>query len=200
MNSSNKKVLMIVPILILVVVLSSLVFATTNNISSSNSNNSTASVNTFANQYYIFGNLTGHTQGQILGTATEKGYENQLVVLSYSVSMVQPVTTTGTPSGAKMYSAFKITMDTSRASPLLALMFANNELFVNAVFNFVRPISDGTFQNYYRIKLNNAFILSIAAFGNSNGNFETYSLGYTQLILTNLISGSSVTLDNLQGN
>ena len=184
---NRKALFLILPIFFFLMVLSQIVLATPNTLTSNTSVNTTSSNN------WIYAVISG-PNGNITGDVTQKGYEGQIQVLSYSDAIiVSSSAATGTgASSSPTYYPFKITVaQGSESTPLIQILVTGG-VIKQAVFNFYDTSATGVPQNYYRITLKNAMIVGYSSFGPSSGNFEVYSFSFATIIWNNLLTNSVV--------
>ena len=111
--------------------------------------------------------LKGQKQGEIKGSVTQKGRENNIMVIAVSHEIVSPRDpASGLPTGKRMHKPFVITKELDKSSPLLYNALVNNENISEWSLKFCTPQVKaqqgvGTEVNHYTVKLTNANIASI---------------------------------------
>jgi len=106
--------------------------------------------------------ITGETQGDIVGSVTQSGREDSIMVIGTTHEVVSPRdAASGLPTGKRQHKPFTITKEVDKSSPLLYLMMVNNENITNWELQFWQPSATGQEQQHYTIKLENASIAGI---------------------------------------
>jgi type VI secretion system secreted protein Hcp len=106
--------------------------------------------------------LTGETQGEIKGSATQAGREDSIVVTAVDHQFNSPRdAATGLPTGRRQHQPIVITKELDRSSPLLAAVLARNENITQWRLDFWRPSPSGAEAQFYTIELVNASISGI---------------------------------------
>lgn len=113
--------------------------------------------------------LKGQKTGQIKGSVTQKGREDQILVHAVHHDIVSPRDpASGLPTGKRMHKPFIITKEVDKSSPILYSMLATNENITEFILRFW--LADmragigtvGQEKQYYTIRLTNAAIAEIA--------------------------------------
>ncbi len=106
--------------------------------------------------------LVGQTQGAILGSVTQTGYVNSILVLEtdYEVGSTRD-SSSGLPTGKIEQTTFTITKEVDRSSPELYRALFNNETMTTFQLKFLALQANGTAINYYTIQLTGAQIVNI---------------------------------------
>ncbi|ADW67944.1 type VI secretion system tube protein TssD [Granulicella tundricola] len=110
--------------------------------------------------------LKGQKQGQIIGSVTQKGRENSILVHAYSNQIVSPRDpASGLPTGERMHQPLSIVKEIDKSSPLLWNAFNTNENLTQWTLQFWSPALATTpllpERQIYTITLTNASIASI---------------------------------------
>src|SRR5882672_6257648 len=106
--------------------------------------------------------LKGQRQGQIKGSATERGREDSIVVIAVTHEVVSPRDpASGLPTGKRMHKPLVITKELDRSTPPLYSALVNNENLTEWTLQFWRPDRAGAEKQNYTIKLTNASIATI---------------------------------------
>ena len=106
--------------------------------------------------------LKGETQGDILGSVTQAGREDSILVIATSHELISPRdAASGLPTGKRQHKPFVITKEVDKASPMLYYSLTNNENIVNWELQFWQPSKSGKEMQHYTIKLHNASIAGI---------------------------------------
>jgi len=67
--------------------------------------------------------ITGETQGDIVGSVTQSGREDSIMVIGTTHEVVSPRdAASGLPTGKRQHKPFTITKEVDKSSPLLYLM------------------------------------------------------------------------------
>src|SRR5438132_5709614 len=107
--------------------------------------------------FNAFLKLKGKKQGQIKGSATERGREDSVVVIAVTHEVSSPRDpASGLPSGKRMHKPFTITKELDRSSPQLYTALVNNEDFTEWTLQFWRHDRTGAEKQDYTVKLTNA--------------------------------------------
>src|ERR1043165_4020450 len=86
--------------------------------------------------------LKGQKQGNINGSVTQKGHENQIMVIAVSHEVVSPRdAASGLPTGKRQHKPLVITKEIDKATPLLYKALVTNETLTSFVLNFYQPSS-----------------------------------------------------------
>jgi type VI secretion system secreted protein Hcp len=121
---------------------------------------SSQGADTMASNAYL--KLKGQKQGQIKGSATERGREDSIVVIAVTHEVSSPRdAASGQASGKRMHKPFIITKELDRSSPQLYAALVNNENLLEWTLQFFRPDRTGAEKQNYTVKLTNASIASI---------------------------------------
>jgi type VI secretion system secreted protein Hcp len=106
--------------------------------------------------------LEGMTQGPIKGSVTQKGREDQIMVIAVQHEVTSPRdTASGLPTGKRQHHPYVITKEVDKASPLLFNALCNNESFTTWELQFWQPNPSGVEKQHYTVKLENATIARI---------------------------------------
>ncbi|HJQ06019.1 MAG TPA: type VI secretion system tube protein TssD [Nocardioides sp.] len=144
----------------------------------------------------ITGQCTG-AAGVIKGDVTIKGREGTYAISALSDGLKTPIdTASGQVSGRRQHQPLVFTTVLGRATPLLIRAQVNNENLSSCTFNFWRASATGVEQNYFRIKLTNAHLVSYQLSGRPGaGSTTTFSLVYQKIEWTYLIGGLTASDD-----
>jgi type VI secretion system Hcp family effector len=132
----------------------------------------------------------GSVQGPILGGSTVAGHTDWIDILSYSWGIEVPIAANGQPTGPAKPTALTLMKSFDRASLKLLAAVQTGEVLPTWTMDFV---DNGTSTVYYRIALTVARIVSIQQSGSSEPPFESVSLSYSTITLTDVAQGISVT-------
>src|SRR3954470_7294461 len=92
-----------------------------------------------------FMRIRAQKSGDIKGSITQKGHENQIGVIAASHEIVSPRdAASGLPTGKRMHKAFVITKEVDKSSPLLYKLIASNETLSEVTIQFMRPVTSGS--------------------------------------------------------
>jgi len=106
--------------------------------------------------------LAGETQGDILGSVTQAGREDSIMVVAYDHQVISPRdAASGLPTGRRQHMPLVITKEIDKSTPLLAYSLTNNENIVVFELQFWQPSTTGAENQFYTVKLYNASISSI---------------------------------------
>jgi len=106
--------------------------------------------------------LTGATQGEIKGSTTQAGREDQIEIYGWSHEIVSPRdAASGLPTGKRQHKPITITKAIDRATPALMTALASGEAITELVLRAWRPSKTGAEEQYYTIKLTDAAIAGI---------------------------------------
>lgn len=106
--------------------------------------------------------IKGEKQGEMNGSATQKGCEGRIPVIGASHSIESPRdVASGLPTGVRVHEPFVITKEVDRSTPLLYSMLVNNEAIPEWELQFWQPGPEGEDVNHYTVRLTNANIASI---------------------------------------
>ena len=106
--------------------------------------------------------LTGKTQGEIKGSNTQKGREDQIMVIGYNHEVVSPRdAASGLPTGKRQHKPLTITKEIDQATPLLMQALVTNEQVTKAQLFFWTTDAAGAEKQHYTIELENASIAGI---------------------------------------
>jgi type VI secretion system secreted protein Hcp len=106
--------------------------------------------------------LKGETQGDIKGSVTQKGREDQILVIGAEHSVVahlQPKT--GLPKAKQEHRPYTITKEVDLASPKLYMALYDNERMKEWELQYWRPSKTGAEQQFYTVRLYDARVSSI---------------------------------------
>jgi type VI secretion system secreted protein Hcp len=134
---------------------------------------------------YMFLNLKGETQGDIVGSTTLAGHEGAIEVLSYSHSITSPRDpASGLPTGKRQHKPIVITKEIDKSTPLLYFTLINNELITGWKLEFWKTSSTGILVMFYSIELLDASIADIADRGSNFGATESIAFCYRKIVWT----------------
>lgn len=106
--------------------------------------------------------LAGETQGDIVGSVTQAGREDSIMVIATNHEVISPRdTASGLPTGARQHKPFTITKEVDKSSPLLYQALVQNENITTWELQFWTPSSTGQEVQHYTITLTNASISGI---------------------------------------
>ncbi len=112
--------------------------------------------------------IKGARQGNIAGSVTQKGRENQIMVIAVNHEITTPRDpASGLPTGKRMHKPIVITKQIDKSTPLLYNALVNNENLTEVTLRFWAPnivaaASTGQEVQNYTIVLTNANIASIS--------------------------------------
>ncbi len=108
--------------------------------------------------------LEGTTQGKIEGSCDIQGREGTVLVykLDHSVGIPRD-THTGLPTGKRIHGSLTITKEIDKSSPKLYQALTSGEQLKFAQIDFYRISPQGSEENYYTVKLENAIIVDLKA-------------------------------------
>lgn len=106
--------------------------------------------------------IRGETQGEIKGSATQKGREGRIIVIecSHEVTSVRDPAS-GLPTGKRQHFPVVITKELDRSSVPLRQALVTNELLTEWELQFWRSLSRGTEKQHFTIRLVGATVASI---------------------------------------
>ena len=125
--------------------------------------------------------LKGQKQGEIKGSATQKGREGKILVIAANHEVLSPRDpASGLATGKRMHKPFVITKEVDKSSPLLYNALVNNENITEWELQFWSPNSGkagGTEKQFYTVKLTNASIsdISFHMLNNKNPDLVRYA-------------------------
>ncbi len=112
--------------------------------------------------------LKGAKQGDIKGSATQKGQEGKIMVIAFEHGISVPEqgassrnSTSGSLRGKCQHSAITITKEIDQSTPLLLNALVNNEKITMWELQFWRPEAAGAESQFYTIKITDAHIVRI---------------------------------------
>ncbi len=106
--------------------------------------------------------LVAERQGPILGSVTQKGRENKILVIAVQHEIVSPRDPqSGIPTGKRMHKPLVITKELDRSSPLLYSILCTNENIKDARLDFWTASPTGQEKQHYTVRLTNANICAI---------------------------------------
>jgi type VI secretion system secreted protein Hcp len=106
--------------------------------------------------------LEGENQGEIRGSAYQKGREGSIMVIAFEHEVISPRdAASGLPTGKRQHKAITITKEIDRSTPLLMKALVNNENIKEWELRFWQLGKAGQEVQHYTIKLVNASIMSI---------------------------------------
>jgi type VI secretion system secreted protein Hcp len=106
--------------------------------------------------------LSGETQGDILGSVTQAGREDSIMIIGTSHEVVSPRdAASGLPTGKRQHKPFTITKELDKATPLLFYSLTNNENITSWEMQYWQPSNSGQEVQHYTVKLYNASISGI---------------------------------------
>lgn len=109
--------------------------------------------------------VTGKSQGEIKGDCPQGGDKKDKVIV-YAVDHLVEIpkdTHTGLPTGQRIHHPLAITKHKDQASPKLFQMCSTGEQ-AEVEFLYYRIKDDGTEENYFKIKLEEAIIVNMREF------------------------------------
>jgi type VI secretion system secreted protein Hcp len=127
--------------------------------------------------------LKGQKHGAINGSVTQKGRENQIMVIAVSHEIVSPRdVASGQATGKRQHKPFVITKELDKSSPILYDVLCTNENITQFELRFFSPKNTGgagggmEVQNY-TVKLTNARIVDIrfTMLNNKNPELTRYA-------------------------
>ncbi|MBF0219695.1 MAG: type VI secretion system tube protein Hcp [Gammaproteobacteria bacterium] len=106
--------------------------------------------------------LTGTIQGEIKGGATRAGRDGEIEFLHFwhQVEMTSG-NQHGLPLGIRLHRPIAIVKVMDTSSPRLMQLLCTEERISEAVFSWYAPTPTGEEQLFYRITLENAFVVSV---------------------------------------
>lgn len=145
----------------------------------------------------ITGQCTGAQQGVIKGEVTIKGREGTYAISSLKDGLTTPFdTASGLATGRHQHEPLVFTTVLSKATPLLIRAQTNNENLTSCTFNFWHASATGVEQNYFRIKLTNAHLVSYQLSGRpGDGSAVSFSLTYATIQWTYVTGGVTASDD-----
>ena len=106
--------------------------------------------------------VVGVSQGPIRGSVTQKGREDQILVIRSSHEIVSPRNPlSGKPTDKRIHKPFIIQKEVDRSSPHLYQILCSNENVVEWRLQFYRPDRIGVERQWYTVFLSNARISAI---------------------------------------
>ena len=106
--------------------------------------------------------LEGETQGEILGSVTQAGREDLIMVIAFSHSITASRDpNSGMPTGNQSHGTVMITKEIDKATPLLMAALVGSERMTLFELRFWQPSTTGQEVQYYSIILYDARIVSI---------------------------------------
>jgi len=153
----------------------------TNNVESIDSTQTTS-----LSQVTIYLSLKGETQGDIKGSVTAAGHEDQIQVLAVTHSVVSPRdAASGLPTGKRQHHPLVITKEIDKSSTFFEYGLSTNEKFPDFKLEFYRLSRKvGTLEHFYTIELDNANIASIVTQISEYGAVELISFTYQKIYWT----------------
>jgi type VI secretion system secreted protein Hcp len=135
--------------------------------------------------------LKGQKQGDIMGSVTQKGRVDSIMVIAYDHSIVSPRDpASGLPTGRRMHKPLMITKELDKSTPLLYQALVTNENISTWKLQFWTPqikaaTGVGSEVQHYTIELVNANIASIEQCMLNNKNPElTRYVEYERIFFT----------------
>jgi type VI secretion system secreted protein Hcp len=109
--------------------------------------------------------MTGLTHGPIRGGCAQQGHENAILVygLQHQVEIPRDPRS-GLPAGKRIYQPLVLTKQVDCATPIIQNACAIGEKLAEVVIEFYRITSSGMEELYFKIKLENAIIVSARIF------------------------------------
>jgi type VI secretion system secreted protein Hcp len=108
--------------------------------------------------------LKGDTQGDILGSVTQAGREDSIMIIGYSHEVVSPRdAASGLPTGKRQHKPVTLTKEIDKSTPLLMYSLVNNENIPSWKLEFWQPSASGMEVQFYTIELMNASVAGIRA-------------------------------------
>ncbi|WP_395691167.1 type VI secretion system tube protein TssD [Nocardioides sp.] len=139
----------------------------------------------------IYGKCTGQEQGVIKSDLATKGKEGQYAISSVRHAITKPVDTqSGQASGRQQHEPLQFVTNVSSAVPKLINAMTDNETLTSCTFNFWRTTSGGAQENYFRVVLTNASVVSYHLNGRPGGqDTTTFELAYQTIEWTYVKGG-----------
>jgi type VI secretion system secreted protein Hcp len=133
----------------------------------------------------VFMTVKAAKQGDIKGSATQKGREGAMQCTSFSSEVLVPRdTATGKASGKLQLDPIKCVKRIDRASPQLVNALMTNEALTDVTFSFSQPGKAGD-AVAYTVRLKNATVAGVRQFLDPAGLAqEEISISYQQATLT----------------
>ena len=193
MNSKSKTVMSLV---FLIVLLGIMIFSNLNMVLSSTNSMQNTQATTVSQTTYMYLTMKGAKQGDIKGSVTEAGHEGQILVLSYTHSIVSPTDpASGLPTGKRQHKPITITKQLDKSTPLLYNSLVTNENIVSWKLWIYTSQSDGTRKLTFTIELTNGHIADFTTRGSNYGTTETISFTYQKITWT-WVDGGIVASDD----
>jgi type VI secretion system secreted protein Hcp len=105
--------------------------------------------------------VTGQVQGEIQGSVTQAGRENQILVYGWSHEILSPRdAASGLPTGKRQHAPLTITKPVDKSTPKLLQALVTNEV-LTAVLRAWQPSRTGKEFQYYTIELTNAAVSQV---------------------------------------
>jgi len=145
----------------------------------------------------VFMTVKGAKQGDIKGSATQKGKEGAMQCTAFQSQLLVPRdAATGQASGRLQIDPIKCVKRIDRASPLLVNALLTNEALTEVTFSFSHASSAGAEAGVYTMSLKNATIAGVRQFLDPAGLAqEEITIGYQQATITSTQGGASVTAE-----
>jgi type VI secretion system secreted protein Hcp len=106
--------------------------------------------------------LSGETQGDILGSVTQKGREDSIMIIGVTHEVSSPRdAASGLPTGKRQHKPMTVVKEIDKATPLIYYSLVNNENIPQWECQFWRPSATGQEQQFYTVKLMNASVSNI---------------------------------------
>ena len=106
--------------------------------------------------------LAGETQGDILGSVTQAGREDSIMIIGTSHEVVSPRdAASGLPTGKRQHKPFVISKEVDKSTPLMFYALTNNENIVNWELQYWQPSPSGQEVQFYTVKLYNGSVSGI---------------------------------------
>jgi type VI secretion system secreted protein Hcp len=106
--------------------------------------------------------LKGKIQGDIQGSATQKGREGKIIVIAFNHEIQSPRDpATGQATGKRMHRPFTITKEIDKSSPLLYTALVSNEIISTWELQCFAANRAGKEVNNYTVNLTNAIVTDI---------------------------------------
>jgi type VI secretion system secreted protein Hcp len=113
--------------------------------------------------------LKGQTSGDVKGSVTQKGHEDNIMIVAWSHAVSSPRdAASGLPTGKRMHKPMKIVKEIDKSTPILYNMLCNNENITNWELTCWRPGKTGSEIMFYTIKLTNASIANMHSYSLNN--------------------------------
>jgi len=138
---------------------------------------------------------SGNNQGAILGESTVPGYEDWIELWSFSHGISVSPGANGVPAGQTYVTDLSVSAGFDRATIKLLQALSMNESFSGFKMELVDDLQAGKMPMVVlRYELIGAYVSSSSEGGNSGDQLSViYSFSYSQVIITDIAEGTSVT-------